>query len=72
MVITFELRAEAVALQGLRLQAVTLIRALHSWQGIFTPNTPSQQMCIPSFTLHDNTHTLGNVILKVTKFKLCI
>lgn len=66
MLITLELSAEAVA------ASVILIRATHSWQGIFTPKVPSEQKSVPSTTLLDNTPTLRNSILKITKFELLI
>lgn len=66
MLITLDLSAEAAA------TSVILIWATHSWQGIFTPKVPSEQKCVPSTTLLDNTPTLRNSILKITKFELCI
>lgn len=62
MLITLELSAEAVA------TSVILIRAAHSWQGIFTPKAPSEQKRVPSTTLLDNTPTLRIRSEKLSNF----
>lgn len=72
MVITFELRAEAVALHGAGATSTDSHLGSTFLAGHLYTKRPAQQLCIPSFTLHDSTPTLRNLILNVTKFELHI